>query len=253
MTNLLWADGYKLIAMGYGLWAGGYGLAAMGYLWDEFNIKTFPAQTIVFRDGVYQPDLSTLPNNLNFDKKHDLPVHIIFIGEIAGKNDIFIEISAENMQVFFSAKITNKKPAFLNIFIKNTGKNSEFSGKILAHNHSRLEINEKAGHFAKNTGIFMHTRLIAGPDSDSRLSAIAEIAKNCENCKSDIGFSALAAQNAKIIFQPAQQIASAPDDATHSAGVWRATDAQIEYLRGGGLCETEIKEILQESFTNDFL
>ena len=90
----------------------------MNYLWQEFNIKTFPAETIVFRDGIYQSELSTLPNDLKITKKYDLPVHIIYVGEVAGKNDINCEISAENQQVFLSAKITIKKPAFLNVFIK---------------------------------------------------------------------------------------------------------------------------------------
>ena len=30
----------------------------MSYLWQEFNIKTFPAETLVFRDGVFCEDLS---------------------------------------------------------------------------------------------------------------------------------------------------------------------------------------------------
>ena len=45
----------------------------MSYMWNEFNIKTFPAETIVYRDGEYCPDLSTLENK-PIDKKYDLPV-----------------------------------------------------------------------------------------------------------------------------------------------------------------------------------
>ena len=67
-------------------------------MWDEFNIKTFPAETIVFRDGVFCPDLSTLEST-NVDKKYDLPVHIIYIGEIAGKCRLEINIGAENQSV----------------------------------------------------------------------------------------------------------------------------------------------------------
>ena len=34
----------------------------MSYMWNEFNIKTFPAETLVFRDGVFYPDLSEYEN-----------------------------------------------------------------------------------------------------------------------------------------------------------------------------------------------
>ena len=46
-------------------------------MWNEFNIKTFPAETIVYRDGEYVPELSTLTNDAINDT-FDLPVHIIY-------------------------------------------------------------------------------------------------------------------------------------------------------------------------------
>ena len=54
-------------------------------MWNEFNIKTFPAETIVYRDGLYCPELSTIDNE-NVNKKYDLPVHIIYVGELKDKN-----------------------------------------------------------------------------------------------------------------------------------------------------------------------
>ena len=98
-------------------------------MWDEFNIKTFDAETVVYRNGVYCPELSTIVGT-DFDKKYDRPIHIIYVGEITGNCRMDINIFVENQPVFLSAKIKNKKPAFLNIFIKNAGKNSEFRGHI---------------------------------------------------------------------------------------------------------------------------
>ena len=43
--------------------------AKMSYIWNEFNIKTFPAETIVFRNGEYCSELSTLPNFISEDFK----------------------------------------------------------------------------------------------------------------------------------------------------------------------------------------
>ncbi len=225
----------------------------MNYLWQEFNIKTFPAETIVFRDGIYQPELSTLPNSLKIEKKYDLPVHIIYIGDIFGKKDITFEISAENQPVFLSVKITNKKPAFLDIFIKNTGKNSDFTGKFLFQNFSELEINEKAGYFAENTGIFLENRIIAHPKTKTKLCGIATISKESPLCKSDLSFAALAASDAQVEFKPEQCITITPKVASHSAFIWKGTDQQIQYLRSAGLSGDEIKKVLEEAFTNGFV
>ena len=224
----------------------------MQYLWEEFNIKTFPAETIVFRDGVFMPDLSTL-KSATIDKKHDLPIHIIYVGKIAGENNLEINVNVADTNVFLTAKIKNEKPAFLNIYVKNTGKNSFVRGKILADNSSELKIYKKGNHLAENTGIILQTKLIAHDNSKTRLIGIAEIARNCPNCDSDIGFSAIAAQNAMVEFFPAQLISSIPTAAEHSASIYRGTHHQIQYLRSAGLDDTEIKTALREAFINDTL
>jgi hypothetical protein len=227
----------------------------MSHLWDKFNIKTFPAETAVFVDGKFKPELSTIgisnqQPGIRIDKFYKLPIHIIHIGEITGVFDINIEILAENQQVFLTAKLTSKKPAFLNILSKNTGKNSEFHGKILVQNYGQLEINEKAGHFAQNTGIFIENKIVAHTGSDTKFSAVVEIAKGCESCKSDISFAALAAKDAKLQFSPAQRICAVPESAGHSASIWRGLPPQIQYLRESGLSGAEVKQVLEESFIN---
>ena len=67
----------------------------MSYMWENFNIKPFPAETIVYRDGKYCPDLSTI-KNVPINKNYDLPVHIIYVGEIDGKNKLDIDINIPN-------------------------------------------------------------------------------------------------------------------------------------------------------------
>ena len=222
----------------------------MSYMWQDFNIKTFPAETIVYRDGVFHPELSTL-QSCEIKSKYDLPVHIIYIGEISGKNDINIQILPENQKVFLTVKIENKKPAFLNIFIKNTGKNSEIRGNITLFNNSELNCDIFAGHFNENTGILLNTKLLANKDSVSKLSATAEIDKNCKNCNSDIIFSALSAENAKITFLPEQKIYSVPENAKHGASIFEATAHQIQYLHESGLSSIEIQDVLKEAFINN--
>ena len=223
----------------------------MSYMWNEFNIKTFPAETIVYRNGEYCPDLSTLKPN-QIDKKYDLPVHIIYVGEIVDKNDLYIDINVENQPVFLSVDIKNKKPAFLNIFIKNTGKNSELRGHVFVENFSDLELLINADHLCKNTGILIHTKLIAHQDTYSKLTGNAKIAGNCRECISDISFSAIAEDGAKIEFLPAQYIKSEPKSADHSASIYRQKPAQIQFLRNAGLSTSEIKELASEAFKNDF-
>ena len=223
----------------------------MSYMWNEFNIKTFPAETIVYRDGVFVPELSTI-NTGKIDKKYNLPVHIIYVGEIVDTNDLVIDINVENQPVFLSVDIKNKKPAFLNIFIKNTGKNSELRGHVFVENFDTLNLNINAGHFCEKTGILVHTKLIAHKNTYSKLSGIAEIAGKCRECVSDIGFSATADETAKIEFLPAQRIKSEPKSAEHSASIYRLLPAQIEYLRNSGLSTTEIRDVSFEAFKNNF-
>ncbi|MBQ1997129.1 MAG: SufD family Fe-S cluster assembly protein [Alphaproteobacteria bacterium] len=222
----------------------------MSYMWNEFNIKTFPAETIVFRDGQYCPELSTLENK-PIDKKFDLPVHIIFVGEINDNNTLNIELGADEQEVILTAKILNKKPAFLNIFIKNAGKNSKITGNIFIENLSELTYKCDTYHLSKNTDIFIKNKVWAGKNSKSVLSGTAQINKNCENCGSDLSFTAMCEQGAKIDFMPAQKISSIPKQADHSASLYEPTDAQILYLRQAGLGILEIKDVTKETFLNE--
>lgn len=220
-------------------------------MWQEFNIKTFVAETIVYRDGVYCPDLSTISDGA-INTKYDKPVHIIYVGEIAGKNDLNIDLNADLQNVFVSVNVKNKKPAFLNIYIKNTGKNSEIRGHVMLENFSNLTFECDARHLRENTGILIQTKLRAHADSMTKLSGTANIEKNCNGCTSDISFSALADRNAKIEFLPAQRISAVPTRADHGAALYRPTDNQIEFLRQSGLSSSEIVCVTSEAFMNDF-
>lgn len=223
----------------------------MSYMWTEFNIKTFPAETAVFRDGVFCPELSTL-GNTKIDRTYDLPVHIIYIGDLAGKNELNIDISANNQKVFLSARVKNKKPAFLNIFIKNTGKNSELRGHVMVQNFDNFSFDCTAHHAAPDTGILVNTKLLGHKNSVSCLCGVAVIDKNCDGAVSDIGFTAMAAPGARIEFRPEQRISAAVQSAQHSAAIYRPGAPQIEFLREGGLSGAEIKDVLQDAFLNDF-
>ncbi|MBP5707547.1 MAG: SufD family Fe-S cluster assembly protein [Alphaproteobacteria bacterium] len=223
----------------------------MSYMWENFNIKPFPAETIVYRDGVYCPELSTIKNG-PIDKNYDLPVHIIYVGEISGKCRLDIDVNIPNQHVYLSVNIKNKLPAFFNIFIKNTGKNSEIRGHILIDNYDNLVFDCIAHHGAQTTSILLQNKLIANRDSISKLSATAIIDKNCENCNSDINFSAISDKNAKIEFLPAQRISSIPENAGHSASIFSPKPIQIQFLREAGLSSNEIPNVMRESFINDF-
>ncbi len=231
----------------------------MSYLWQEFNIKTFPAETLVFRDGVFCEDLSDYTNiNYNSDnntisilKTPKLQIHIIYVGEITGNININIDITAKNTDIIFSGKIINKKPAFLNIFVKNTGKNSVFNGQIIAQNYDSLEINSKGEHLCENTGIFIKTKVLAHKNTKTILNGYAIINKNKKFCDSDISFSVMADETAKITLKPTQYIQSVPKNAVHSASIYKPNNEQINYLRMSGMGEIEVKKVLQEAFLSE--
>ncbi len=223
----------------------------MSYMWNEFNIKTIPAETIVFRDGVYCPDLSTLPNE-PINKNYNLPVHFIYVGEITGENNLNIYVGAENQKVCISINVKNNLPAFLNIFIKNTGKNSEILGHVLLENNSELKYECVAEHLKENTAILLKNKILAGKNSISKLSGTAKIDKECIECKSDIAFLAMAEEGAKLDFMPTQIISSEPIYADHSAGIFAPKENQILYLRGAGMSGAEVDSVMREAFINDF-
>ncbi len=223
----------------------------MSYMWNEFNIKTFPAETIVFRDGEYCSELSTLPN-APINKNFDLPVHVIYVGEIVGENNLEILVGADKQKVCISANVKIKKPAFLNIFIKNAGKNSEILGHVLLDNSSELNYKCHAEHVYENTAILIKNKLLAGKNSNSRLNGTAKINKNCVGCRSDIIFTAMVEVGAKIDFMPAQIISAEPVFADHSAGIYTPKENQIIYLRGAGLSGAEVDIAMHEAFIKDF-
>ena len=216
-------------------------------MWNKFNIKTIPAETIVFCDGKYCPELSTLEYK-PIIKKYDLPVHVIYVGEIDGNNNLKITVGVENQIVIVSANVKIKKPAFLNIFIKNAGKNSKISGTVLIENDSELKYNCYMHNMYENTAILIKNRVFAGKNSKNELSGTAIIDEQCPDCESDLGFVVMADKNAKLEFVPAQKIKSEPKSAEHSAAVFKPTDAQIFYLRGAGLSGAEVDTALKEAF-----
>ena len=222
-------------------------------MWNEFNIKTFPAETIVYRDGNYWPELSTIPETENISSKYDLPIHIIYTGQLVRENTLNINLTASDQPVFLSINTENKFPAFLNIFIKNAGKNSEIRGHIMLKNYSDLVVKILAEHEQSDTGILLQTKIIGEKNSFSKISGTAIINKNCDNTKSDIRFAGHASdESAKIRFIPSQRISSVPDFAEHSAYMFHGTPAQELYLRESGLSGREVQDALIESFKNDF-
>ena len=207
----------------------------MSYMWNDFNIKTFPAETIVYRNGVYCPDLSTLENK-PINQSYDLPVHIIYIGEISGENTLDISVGEKNQNIVISA---------------NAGESSKITGTVLLKNDGDLEYNCNAHHLYKKTGILIKTKLLAGKKSKSKVSGIAVIDKDCDKCESDIALVAMTEPGAKIDFMPGQRIKSEPIRADHSASIYEPTDAQIFYLRCAGLGTFEVQDALKEAFLSE--
>ncbi|MDR1207545.1 MAG: SufD family Fe-S cluster assembly protein [Rickettsiales bacterium] len=228
----------------------------MQFLWEKFNIKTFPANTAVFSDGKFMPELSETNglikienDNIAIEKNSVLPFHIIYVGRIPEFQCLKFYIAAEDVRVFFTAKTENKNPAFLQIFIENAGKNSDFFGKVTVLNKSELKLDVSGDHLAANTGVFVQNRVLAHVGSATDLDGAVKIVGDCPGCRSDMSFSAMAAMDIKYIrMSPNQRIAHVPESAEHSAGIYRGTPQQVQFLAEAGLSENEIVNILEQAF-----
>ena len=203
----------------------------MKKIFSKFNISKFLSYEIIFKDSKLlsniKDNIIEIKNtNIDINKKITLPIHIIYIGDILKDNN-------------------------LNININNNGKNSKFKGKIIIKNESILDIKENCNHLNKNTEIILYTRIINLKNSNSRISAVANIEKNLKECISDINFSAIADINSKIDFLPVQYIKSIPISADHSASLYKENQKQTEYLKNSGLNKNRINKILKESFIKD--
>jgi Fe-S cluster assembly scaffold protein SufB len=233
----------------------------MQYLWDTFNIKTFLAKTLVFEDGEFKSELSDFDKDeikiqtlkaktlINIKQKTEIPVHIIYVGNISGKQDIKIINSAEDTHIVISSKLNIKKPAFLHVFIENTGKNSEISADMVFLNSSALKLDVFADHLSENTGVFVKNRVLAHAGSSTNLYGESKIVGDCPGCRSDMSFTAMCAPDIKYIkMSPNQKIASIPESAEHSAGIYRGTTEQVQFLNEAGLSEIEVKNILEQAF-----
>ena len=136
----------------------------------------------------------------------------------------------------------------MNIFIKNAGKESVFDGNIIVQNYKDIEINAKGEHFCENTGVFIKTKVLAHKNTKTVLNGYAVINKNIDFCDSDVSFSVMADETAKIILKPTQYIQSVPKNAIHSASIYKPNENQINYLRMAGFGGAEVKKILEDAF-----
>ncbi|MCL2017568.1 MAG: SufD family Fe-S cluster assembly protein [Alphaproteobacteria bacterium] len=234
----------------------------MQHLFEKFNIKTFPANNIVFVDGIFRPDLSSnckkykvQDTSVSIHNSDKLPFHIIYVGNITSENTLFVNILSENTGVFLTAKNECRQvlpvPAFLQIFIKNSGKNSAFDGDMVLQNYGNLKLDIRADHLAENTIIFVKNRILAHSGSSTESTGLANIITGCSDCQSDISFIAMCAPDIKQIkMSPNQKIASTPEMAEHSASIYRGTKQQTVFLSQAGLSPEDIQNILKDAFIN---
>ena len=110
----------------------------MSYIWQDFNIKPFPAETIVFRDGLFCPEISTLESPV-ISKNYDLPVHYIYVGNLSGHNVLNIDINenVKNQKIFLSVNVKTENITDFEIVIKNSGMDSNITCFIVMENYGK--------------------------------------------------------------------------------------------------------------------
>ena len=211
----------------------------MAYLFDDFkNIKTFPAQARVYRDGVFVPELSEDSGDSS------LPLHIIHIGKITGTHNWFVDAN-ENRNVFLTARIETSSETKINIEINANLEGIGIEAKIFIVNSGKLNIEVTGNNNRSRTKINAQTKLMALNDSENVLVGLANIPSDTKDCESDIGFSALCEPNVKTLkISPVQRISSIPITAKHNASLYKPSVAQVKYLETAGLTGLSATELL---------
>jgi len=217
----------------------------MSYLFDDFkNIRTFPAATSVYRNGVFAPDLSEDSDDAS------LPLHIIHVGEISGGHKWFIDMN-EPRNVFLTARIATSDTK-IDIEVNPNLPNLSFDGLIFCKNAGKVKINIIGNNNRDNTKIKIAVRLFAGAGSESVLAGLANIPAENIGSETDINFSALCDPAAALVkMAPAQRISSVPADARHAASIYSPAKRQIQYLETAGLSAAESVELLNKAFMEE--
>lgn len=221
----------------------------MSYELQNFNKKSPDFETIVFKNGIFCQKKSSI-NIKDINNNTDKPIYIWYLGTLLDTNNIEIPVKIQNKKLALYVNVKIKKPAILNIFIQNAGKKSKIHSNIIIHNYSSFKLNIYAKNAAKQTDIIINTKIVAYKNSFSKLYGNSEIEKNCPNTNSNISFSALCSNSAKIEFLPSQDIHSVPDNAEHSSSIYTPQKSQIIYLSYAGLTYVKIKNLLKRAFLN---
>jgi hypothetical protein len=218
----------------------------MAYLSDDFkNIRFFPANMRVYRDGIFVPEFAPAKTN------DSLPLHQVHLGKITGDHSWRIDENGPN-DVFLTARIETFGKTKIEIIIDSNRANLSFDGKIIIKNTGNLELNIIGNNNKNATGIRVETKLFAGAESENILSGLANIPAGILDAQTDISFAALCAPRVKLLkMSPAQRIASVPLSAGHSASIFRPKPAQIRYLETAGLDEQESEMLLNKVFLEE--
>ncbi|MDR2268951.1 MAG: SufD family Fe-S cluster assembly protein [Rickettsiales bacterium] len=220
----------------------------MAHPHDYFkNIRMPLAETRVYKDGIFMPDLSSISEDTN------LPLHIIHTGKITGVQNWAIDMN-ERRDVFLTARIETSGASKIKIEINANLENVGFDGKLIIKNSGRLDLEIIGNNNCNDTKIKCLTKLLAGADSENILTGLAVVPPNIAGAKTDISFSALCDPRAKLLqMSPTQRISSVPLAAEHSASIYRPAPPQIRYLETAGLSAVESAELLKRVFMEEII
>lgn len=222
-------------------------------MFDDFkNIRSFPANTLVYKDGEFVPELSTDVK----EKRPDLPFHIIYTGKITGEHNWTIPESPdkpEPNQIFITARLETYGTTKITLHIESSCTGQRFDGKIIIKNAGNLGLKVVGDNLHNDTEIKCQTKMFAGKDSESRLIGIANIPNGLMGASTDIGFSVLCDRPSFLEISPTQRISSVPKFAGHSASIYHPTCSQIRYLETAGMTDAESTALLNAAFMEEVI
>jgi len=148
------------------------------------------------------------------------------------------------------SSLTMKYPS---VILKGEGSHAEIISVAYASDNQHQDTGAKIHHLASNTTSNILSKSISKDGGRTSYRGLVRIAKNAENCKSNVVCDALLLdESSQSDTYPTMEVANANSITEHEASVSKVSDEQLFYLMSRGHTNEEAKAMIINGFFEPF-